>query len=96
MLLETKDAGCFIVQGAVTFDNAAQVAEEGKKVLARAFTNNPKDAWFISLAEMALSDSSALSVFLSWVRFAQSKNTRLCFTNMPAQFEALAKVSDVY
>ena len=96
MSLEMTEPGCFMLEGPVTFDNAATVAVNGEAALARFLASNAEKHWEINLSAMQLADSSALSVFLSWMRFAHSKNVSICFSNIPAQLEALAKVSDVY
>lgn len=96
MALTMTDQGFFMLSGAVTFDSAAKVAAGGKIALEEAFKNTSKSNWQINLSEMTLADSSALSVFLSWMRFAERRERGICFSNIPELIKALAQVSDVY
>ena len=96
MSLNISKPGCFNLTGSVTFDNSALVAESGKVVLSQHLKNNKSRNWEINLNNMKIGDSSSLSVFLTWIRFSQSNNLSLFFSNIPPQLEALAKVSDIY
>ncbi|MDP0588643.1 MAG: STAS domain-containing protein [Candidatus Endonucleobacter bathymodioli] len=92
----TEELGCFKLVGPVTFDNAAKVAANGEKVLSKSLVGGTIGCFEINLIEVKLSDSSALSVLLSWMRFANKKNITICFSHIPRQIQALAKVSDLY
>ncbi|MDP0562841.1 MAG: hypothetical protein QS721_11170 [Candidatus Endonucleobacter sp. (ex Gigantidas childressi)] len=96
MSLELTAPGCFRLLGPVNFDNAAKVSADGVAAVSKYLVNNPNGCLEINLAEAKLADSSTLSVLLSWMRFANKKYIRLCFSNIPAQIRALAKVSDLY
>ncbi len=95
MPLEALANGHFAMKGPITFDNAATVVAEGKKRLSASTSSQKITHWCIDLASTEQADSSALSVFLSWMRFAQKQGILLSFQNMPAQLEALAQVSDL-
>ncbi len=89
------DKGRFVLDGPITFDNAASVAAEGESVLSRFFEESAEGHWDIDLGKLELADSSALSVFLSWMRLAHKNNVTICFSNIPCQLAALAQVCDV-
>ena len=92
MSLIQQAPGHFIMEGSITFDNAATVVADGQKLLSTSLSTKH---WCIDLAATEQADSSALSVFLSWIRLAQKQDIHLTFSNMPAQLEALVQVSDL-
>ena len=47
----------------------------------------------IDLAEVSRSDSAGLALLLDWMSQAQQKNISLSFKNLPAQMQAIIKIS---
>ncbi len=94
-MLQMLEPGRLVLIGPVTFDNAAAVAAEGEAVLSNCFSETAQGHCEINLAQMEVADSSALSVFLSWMRFAKKRQATICFSAIPAQLEALANVCDM-
>ena len=94
MSLVELESGRYALRGVVTFDNAAQVERDGRKLLSQG-QNGATKGVSISLAELLQADSSTLSVCLSWVRLARRQGYSLCFTGVPQELTALAKVSGV-
>lgn len=88
------EPGRFTLEGDVTFENASVVESEGLKVLQKSMADAPAH-WQICLLGIQQADSSALSVCLSWLRFAQKQNARLCFTDIPRELHALARVCGI-
>lgn len=94
MMFKQVESGRFALEGSITFENASTVESEGLKELQKNLSNQPA-LWQISLLSISQADSSALSVCLSWLRFAQQHNVRLCFTDIPRELHALAKVCGI-
>lgn len=95
MALSIKEPGYLQLDGPITFDNAALVAAEGEVVLSRCLVEEMGSRWQIDLGQLDAADSSAFSVFLSWMRFAYKHNIAICFFNIPEQLAALVKVCDM-
>ena len=94
MTFKQVESGRFALEGSVVFDNASIVESEGLKELQKSLLDQPAH-WQISLSGISQADSSALSVCLSWLRFAQNHNIRLCFTDIPRELHALARVCGI-
>lgn len=94
MTFKQAEPGRYTLEGNVTFENASIVEAEGLKALQESLSDNSA-SWQICLLGIQQADSSALSVCLSWLRFAQKQNVRLCFTDIPRELHALAKVCGI-
>ena len=94
MTFKQVEPGRFTLEGNVTFENASVVESEGLKEFQKSLSGKPTH-WQVSLLGIQQADSSALSVCLSWLRFAQKQNVRLCFTDIPEELHALAKVCGI-
>ena len=94
MTLTITDPGHFALQGDVTFDNASIVEQQGRSQLVSSLKAEIKQ-FDISLQALGHADSSALSVCLSWIRFARQHHVRLRFTNIPRELHALATVCGI-
>lgn len=94
MTLVLTEPGRFALQGHLTFDNAFSVEQQGREQLTLALSPD-FDRFEISLHELGQADSSALSVFLSWMRFARAHQIRLCFTDIPRELHALATLCGI-
>ena len=94
MPLERLEPGHYALKGIVTFDNAAVVEENGRKLLQKELQSGQSSVR-ISLKELHKGDSATLSVCLSWLRLAGNYNTAFCFSGIPVELQALAKVCGI-
>ena len=94
MTFRQVEPGRFILEGRVIFENASEVESEGLKALQKGQLDKPGQ-WQVSLLGVHQADSSALSVCLSWLRFARKQNIPLCFTDIPGELHALARVCGI-
>ncbi|USE38223.1 lipid asymmetry maintenance protein MlaB [Endozoicomonas sp. SCSIO W0465] len=91
MTLQAVAAGRFKLDGLVNFATSAAIEEQGASLLLNAGDN----CWEIDLSGISHADSSALSVFLSWIRLAEKNQKSIGFTGMPDELEALAQVCGI-
>ncbi|WP_422449989.1 STAS domain-containing protein [Endozoicomonas sp. ALB091] len=91
MTLAVAAPGRFTLNGVVNFTTSAVVEEQG----ARLLLTSGGDDWEIDLSGISQADSSALSVFLSWIRLAKKQQTSIEFVGMPHELEALAEVCGI-
>jgi phospholipid transport system transporter-binding protein len=49
----------------------------------------------VDLAGVAEADSAGLALLIEWLRVARQRSQRIQFANMPAQINALARISEV-
>ncbi len=94
MALTMVEPGRFLLDGAVVFDNAPVIEREGRRVLSQC-SECGNSRWLVSLKGLKLADSSALSVCLSWIRYSKQQDVRLCFTEIPQELHALARVCGI-
>ena len=94
MSLEWVSADQYVLRGVVTFDNAANVERDGRKLLEAEFQQG-MDHIELDLSELTQGDSSTLSVFLSWLRLALQHNAKFCLSNIPGELQAIAKVCGI-
>ena len=94
MSLERLESGHYVLKGIVTFDNAAVIEQSGRKLLLDELTaGQPRIQ--ISLKELRQGDSSTLSVCLSWLRLVGNYDAAFCFSDIPVELQALAKVCGI-
>ena len=87
--LESLGEGRFRVSGVLDASTAAEVLEESES----RFTQAPKiDVDFTGVGE---SDSAGLALLIEWLRRARQSGKEIHFANLPAQIEALARISEV-
>ena len=91
MTLEAVAPGQFKLHGLVNFATSAVIEEQGARLLLKS----GDDCWEIDLKGISQADSSALSVFLSWIRLAQENQKSICFAGMPDELKALAQVCGI-
>lgn len=72
-------------EGALTLDEASRMLLEGRQALAEGAT-------VFDLSQVTQVDSSALSLLLSWQRFAQARPQSLRFRNIPDSLHSLARL----
>jgi len=87
--LEALGEGRFRVSGVLDASTAAHVLEESE---AR-FTQAPKID--VDLGGVGESDSAGLALLLEWLGMARQAGKEIHFANLPAQIEALARISEV-
>ncbi|WP_257293538.1 lipid asymmetry maintenance protein MlaB [Endozoicomonas sp. YOMI1] len=91
MTLAAVAPGQFKLHGLVNFATSAVVEEQG----ARLLLTSGDDDWEIDLSGISQADSSALSVFLCWIRLAKQQQKSIGFVGMPHELEALAQVCGI-
>lgn len=94
MSLELTEPGRYALKGIVTFDNAAVVEENGRRMIENDLQQG-ESRLEVNLAGLLQGDSSTLSVCLSWLRLARQYNASFCLSGIPGELQALAKVCGV-
>ena len=79
--------GRFIVSGELTFATVAALQRES----VRVFAGN--EELLVDLDDVAAADSAGLALLVDWTAAARQQGRHICFTNMPAQLLAIARVS---
>jgi phospholipid transport system transporter-binding protein len=87
--LESLGEGRFRVSGVLDASTAADVLEESES----RFTQAPKID--VDLGGVGESDSAGLALLIEWLRQARQSGKEIHFANVPAQIEALARISEV-
>jgi phospholipid transport system transporter-binding protein len=87
--LESLGAGRFRVSGVLDASTAREVLEESE---SRFEQFKELD---VDLGGVGESDSAGLALLIEWLRVARQGNKAIRFANVPAQIEALARISEV-
>jgi phospholipid transport system transporter-binding protein len=87
--LESLGEGRFRVSGVLDASTAAEILEESEARFAQA----PKID--VDLCGVGESDSAGLALLIEWLRIAKQSGKEIHFANLPAQIEALARISEV-
>ena len=87
--LESLGAGRFRVSGVLDASTAREMLEESE---ARFEQFAGLD---IDLGGVGESDSAGLALLIEWLRLARQRKKEIHFANVPAQIEALARISEV-
>ena len=87
--LESLGAGRFRVSGVLDASTAREVLEQSE---ARFEQFKDLD---IDLGGVGESDSAGLALLIEWLRLARQWQKEIRFENVPAQIEALARISEV-
>ncbi|MGH8238417.1 MAG: STAS domain-containing protein [Steroidobacteraceae bacterium] len=87
--LESLGAGRFRVSGVLDASTAGEVLEQSESRFEQF-----KDL-DIDLGGVGDSDSAGLALLIEWLRLARQWNKTIHFANVPAQIEALARISEV-
>jgi len=93
-LMEAGDGagqGELAARGALTFITARAARELGLAAIRGATAS----ALHIDCSAISASDSAGMSVLLDWLAGAVHAQRSLHFRNLPAQVQAIAKISDV-
>ena len=87
--LESLGAGRFRVSGTLDASTAREVLEQSE---SRFDQFNELE---VDLGGVAESDSAGLALLIEWLRIARQGSKTIRFANVPAQIEALARISEV-
>jgi phospholipid transport system transporter-binding protein len=87
--LESLGAGRFRVSGVLDARTARDVLEQSE---ARFEPFKDLD---VDLGGVGESDSAGLALLIEWLRLARQGQKTIRFANVPAQIEALARISEV-
>ena len=87
--LESLGAGRFRVSGVLDASTAREVLEESEARFEQF------DKLDIDLGGVGESDSAGLALMIEWLRLARQWNKAIHFANVPAQIQALARISEV-
>lgn len=82
--------GICALSGDLTFATTAELKTAGEALLQESAA---LAAMTFDLAKVGKVDSSALALFLAWLRAAKTKSQNLQFINIP---QALAELADLY
>ena len=84
----TCEGGRCAVVGPLTIANAAQVAEEGRRMFVA-------ERVLVDLEGVTEVDSAAVSLLLEWRRAAASANRQIEYIHLPANLRSLAALYGV-
>jgi len=87
--LESLGDGQFRVSGVLDASTAREVMEESESRFAQSKEID------IDLGGVGESDSAGLALLIEWLRAARHDGQVIRFANVPAQIEALARISEV-
>lgn len=87
--LESVGEGRFRVSGVLNASTATDVLEQSESHFAQA----PQIE--VDLGGVGESDSAGLALLIEWLRIARQSGRQIHFANVPAQIEALARISEV-
>lgn len=87
--LEALGEGRFRVSGVLDASTATEVLEQSESRFAQAPQID------VDLGGVGESDSAGLALLIEWLRIAKQSGKKIHFANVPAQIEALARISEV-
>lgn len=87
--LESLGAGRFRISGVLDASTAREMLEQSE---ARFQQFKDLD---VDLGGVGESDSAGLALLIEWLRMARQQQKAIRFANVPAQVEALARISEV-
>jgi phospholipid transport system transporter-binding protein len=87
--LESLGAGRFRVTGVLDATTAREVLEQSESRFAQSRDID------VDLGGVGESDSAGLALLIEWLRIARQGEKAIRFANVPAQIEALARISEV-
>ncbi|HZO22119.1 MAG TPA: STAS domain-containing protein [Steroidobacteraceae bacterium] len=89
--LQEGSAGQFVARGPLTFATARRSRELGLSAFGAARSREI----LVECAGISASDSAGMTVLLDWLSYAKQSGRALHFGNLPAQVQAIARISDV-
>lgn len=87
--LESLGGGRFRVSGVLDASTAREVLEQSESRFAQSKEID------VDLGGVGESDSAGLALLIEWLRAARQGGQVIRFANVPAQIEALARISEV-
>ena len=87
--LESLGGGRFRISGVLDASTAREVLEQSESRFAETKEID------VDLGGVGESDSAGLALLIEWLRAARQSGKKIHFTNVPAQIEALARISEV-
>ena len=87
--LESLGTGRFRVSGVLDASTATDVLEQSESHFAQESQID------VDLGGVGESDSAGLALLIEWLRMARQSGKQIHFANVPAQIEALARISEV-
>lgn len=87
--LESLGGGRFRVSGVLDASTAREVLEQSESRFAQSKEID------VDLGGVGESDSAGLALLIEWLRIARQGGQAIRFANVPAQIEALARISEV-
>ncbi len=87
--LEALGEGRFRVSGVLDATTATEVLEASDSLFAQESKID------VDLGGVGDGDSAGLALLIEWLRMARQSNKQIHFANVPAQIEALARISEV-
>ena len=101
--LEACDDGNFIVHGDLDFHSIIKLWQDSDKLFSantpiekssqnKSLQNKPLQ---INLAQVNRCDSSGVALLVDWLRQARDRGQELKFVNIPAQMQAIIRVTDL-
>jgi phospholipid transport system transporter-binding protein len=91
--LESLGGGRFRVSGVLDASTAREVLEQSESRFAQGKEMGKEI--LVDLGGVGESDSAGLALLIEWLRMARVGGQAIRFANMPAQIEALARISEV-
>lgn len=88
--IETLTESRIQVSGDLGFDDVFELRQQGESLLSEISAGCE-----IDLSNVGQAGSAALSLLLSWMRFAQNRNLSLEFSNPPESLLGVAQVSEL-
>jgi len=89
--LQQSSPGKYAARGPLTFATARLARETGLAALRAADTSQIE----VDCSGITASDSAGMTVLIDWLAFAECSGRSLRFSNLPAQVQAIARISDV-
>ncbi|HEU5398430.1 MAG TPA: STAS domain-containing protein [Gammaproteobacteria bacterium] len=86
---EPAGAGCFRVQGPLSFDTAGKALDASLALFGDAKHIE------LDLQEVEATDSAGLALLVEWAAWAHREHRKLVLRHLPAQAMALARISEV-
>jgi phospholipid transport system transporter-binding protein len=91
--LESLGNGRFRVSGVLDASTAREVLEQSESRFAQG--KEVGKEILVDLGGVGESDSAGLALLIEWLRVARQGGQAIRFANVPAQIEALARISEV-
>jgi phospholipid transport system transporter-binding protein len=90
--LKESGPGKYAVRGPLTFATARSARDIGLAVLRAANSSQKID---VDCSGVTSADSAGMTVLLDWMAFARRAGRSLHFSGLPAQLQAIARISNV-